>query len=107
MAKRLEYRYKGLVYMRPCGRGLCVHSNVGPEPYPGLEDEIGKALNMDDGDFYVEIIARPKPPKGFKPKPSPKVYRKTCCACYSKMHEVHDSMGDSWNCPTCGITEEM
>ena len=105
MAKRKEYRYKGPAYMRPCERGINVRTDR--EPYESLDSEISRKLGIDSGSFYIEVVARLKLPKDYKPKPSPKVYQKPCRGCGSKMHEVHDTQGDSWSCPTCGISDEM
>jgi DNA-directed RNA polymerase subunit M/transcription elongation factor TFIIS len=105
MAKRKEYRYKGPAYLRPCGRGITVQSNR--EPYEPLDEEILNKLGIETGDFYIEIIARPKPPKDFKPKKAPSGSMKDCPACGGKMSAFYDSEGNSWECRTCGHSEIM
>jgi hypothetical protein len=93
--------------MRPCGRGINVQGTPAQEPYVALDEEIGAALGLDSGNFYIEIVARPKPPKSYKPKTVKCGVTKTCRGCGGKMNTVHDVMGDSWSCRTCGLSEEI
>ena len=94
--------------MRPCGRGINVKGDPAQEPYVPLEEEIGAALGLDSGDFYLEVTARLKPPKSFKePRHKSVDFSKPCPGCGGKMNPYSDVTGDGYSCRTCGHTEEL
>jgi hypothetical protein len=105
-----RFSYKGYVPLRQGKLDLLVGGGV------------AKALGIDSGDVYVEVVARLQAPRR-KKKPEERVYRVSkalrqllkeadarfgvCPGCGKRMEEVHDVMGDSWQCRECGHTEEM
>jgi ribosomal protein L37AE/L43A len=107
--KGKRFSYKGYVPLRHGKLDLLVGEGV------------AKALGIDSGKVYVEVLARLQAPK--KKKPEGRVYKggKTlrqllreadarlgvCPGCGKKMEEVHDVVGDSWQCRQCGYTEKM
>jgi hypothetical protein len=61
--KGKRFEYKGQAYMRPCGRGITVQGRPEQEPYEALDDQICRALGLDEGEFYIEVKATLKPPR--------------------------------------------
>lgn len=55
----IVFQYKGPIYNRPCGRGICL-IDTGPEKY--LE------YVADGGHYYLEVVLRELPP-GYVPEP--------------------------------------